>query len=517
MNSLPILLLIFMSSSFFLYSQEMNAIQRDESMVVNSGEAQYDGKEIILVGDVVVQHGLGLISAHRLSVQPSLENDKKNKFGLLKMSDQVQIILKDGGELHCQQAEVDYAKMQGIFSGNQEKPGVAYFLSSTEKEANQGLKVPLEINSLEMILNLKREPATETSSNKTLVKQIEANQNVRLRYNEDYSLNADRAVYQRLPDAHSLIGGLVTLTVKENLPTCQMTNLNGDQLSAQMIQINTGNKEIWLSQTRGVLFFRRELQSPQTLEFSSQELTWNDPQQNLLLKGQVDVNQNGTLRIQTDHQLSVSQAIVNEKKTLRFLHSPRNTQIVYINSQKGNTHKINCPGPFTINHQTQEMSMEGLQRNEMTNQDYAQVHIDDDVGEMYANHVYIQYQWQERQLIPEKMVLEGNIRLVNRFDGHLEESGSILHYALADRMEYFPKEQEMILMSSEGNRVLFLDKVNNVQMSAPSLKVKHDPVTKKEIVQGLGDVRFTFIDKEFDQIKRFFSLPETQEKSGAGS
>ena len=36
---------------------------QDDAMVVNSGEAQYDGNEIILVGEVDVQHSLGGISA----------------------------------------------------------------------------------------------------------------------------------------------------------------------------------------------------------------------------------------------------------------------------------------------------------------------------------------------------------------------------------------------------------------------------------------------------------------------
>lgn len=488
--------------------EETHSLQKDDSMVVNSGEAQYDGKEIVLVGQVVVQHSLGQISARRLSAQPSADKDKKNKFGFLKISDHVEIALKEGGKLVCEQAEVDYAKMQGVFLGSSEKPDVIYFNKQEEKEGVTNSKPSFELKSTKMILDLAREPATSSSS-KTIVKQVEADQNVRVSFHE-YLLLADHAIYRRMPDAKSAIAGLLTLTVQGVLPDCKMTNINGDRLSARMIQLNTIDRKLWLSQPSGILFLRRESHPEETLEFSSQDLWWDDQKQTLLLKGQVEVNQNNALRISTDREFSISQAMENGKRTLRFFHSPENTFLSYVDLQKGNTHKIHCPGPLNINHETQLMTLEGLKSSE--NVQGRQVQIDDVLGEMHADHVHFNYKWENQQLVPGKIVLEGQVRLINRFDGHLEESGSILHYALADRVEYFPEQRELILNGTDGQRVLFFDKVNNVQMSAPSLKVRHDPATNKESIQGLGDVRFTFIEKELDQIKRHFPLENGQKK-----
>lgn len=506
-------------SLFLLFSslqaEESSYFQKDDSMVVNSGEAQYDGKEIILVGQVVVQHSLGQISARRLSAQPSGDKDKKSKIGLLKISDHVEIALKGGGELHCEQAEVDFAKMQGVFLGNSEMPDVIYFNKDEVKGEKDGTeekdekkrvekpKPPFELKSIKMILDLAREPANDTASSKTLVKQIQADQDVRVRYNEDYLLLADHAVYQRMPDAKSSFDGFLTLTVQGTLPNCKMTNLNGDRLSARMIQLNTTERKLWLSQPAGSLYFRREARPVQTLEFLSQDLWWDDQKQTLLLKGEVEVNQNGFLRITTDREFSISQAMENGKRTLRVLNSPENTYISYIDVQKGNTHKIHCPGPLNINHESQEMTLEGLNSSGERDESL-QVHIDDVLGEMHADHVHFNYRWENQHLVPGKMVLEGHVRLINRFDGHLEESGSILHYALADRVEFFPEQRELILNSGDGHRVLFFDKVNNVQMSAPSLKVRHDAATNKEFIQGIGDVRFIFIEKELDRLKRNF-------------
>lgn len=513
---------IFSSLLFLLFylfqavpAQESSALQKDDSMVVNSGEAHYDGKEITLTGQVAVQHSLGQISARRLSVQPSFEN-KKNKFGLLKIAGDVDILLKEGGKLHCQQAEIDYAKMHGTFLGDADAPDVTY-MNSEEASTNEPPRPPrppVELKCIKLTLELMRESAVDGSSSSILVRQIEAHQQVRVSYNHDHLLLADYAIYQRAPDAQASIAGLLTLTVKDNLPACKMTNLNGDHLSAHVIQLNTMDRTLRLTQPNGILYMRREGRPVQNLAFSARELLWNDPQQTLVLTGDVDLHQNDALHLFTDHELTLSQVMEEGKRTLRAIRSPQNTHISYVDPQKGHVRKIHCPGPFSINHETQEMSMRGsLISDDEREKDRHQVHIDDVLGEMYADRVDVQYAWVEGKIIPGKMVLDGHVRLMNRFDGHIEEAGSILHYGLADRVEYFPKEHEMVLTCREGGRVLFFDKVNNVQMSAPSLKVRHDPKTKKESIQGVGDVRFTFVERELDKLKSYFDMESKGAKS----
>lgn len=515
-NSLVKLGFLWIPLFFISLLQAQSQMSTDEAMIVNSGEAQYNGKEIVLVGEVVVQHSLGQISARRLSLLPVLNKDKKTKFGVLNINEDVHIQLKEGGELHCQQAEVDYAQMQGLFFGNEVQPDVVYLNRGERKEGDQKVRPPFELKSTQMKLELMREPSSASSSARTLAKQIEAEQNVRVRYNEDYLLLADHALYQRIPDEKSSVAGLLTLSVKNNLPLCTMTNVNGDRLSADVIQLNTVDRLLVLTRPAGILYMRREGHPTQILEFSSQELVWNDQQQHLLLKGEVNVSQNEFLRIYTSHEISLLQAIIDGKRTIKMLNSPHDTQISFSDLQKDRVHKIYCPGSLIIDHERQEMTLQGVSVDPLIPKfDASQVYIEDVLGDMYADLVYVYYHWDDRELVPEKMILEGHVKLMNRFDGHQEESDVVLHYALADRVECFPKQQEMILTSSDGNRVLFFDKVNNVQMSAPSLKIKNDSVTKKNAIQGIGDVRFTFIDKELDQIKSRFSFQK--ELQGAKS
>lgn len=495
---------------FCLLGQKEGCLEKEDSMVVDSGEAQYDGKEIILTGQVSVQHSLGQISACRLCVQPCVEKEKgKGKFGYLKISQDVQLKLPGGGELYCQLAEIDYAKMQGVFLGNAESPDVVYLNNGEKKENSFDSRPFLEVKSSQMILELAREPITS----KILVKQIAADQNIRVSYHRDYLLHADHAIYQRLPtDLNSSSTGLLTLSMEADHVFCQMTSLFGDHLVAKSIKVNTIDRQLWLENPSGSLLIRRECNPSQNLELRANELLWDDRQQTLTLKGNVDLIQNKIVQIQTDGELSIGRKISDGKQDLRFIQSPQNTRISYVDAIKSNTHQLYCPGNLLIDHEHQKISLQGLLSLSWDEVDESkQVYVEDVLGEMYADRVEMEYTWQDQEFVPEKILLLGHVRLLNRFDGHLEESGSILHYGLADSVEYHPKNQEMILLGTKGHRVLFYDKVNNVKMSAPSLKIKHDMKLHKDSIQGIGDVRFTFIEKELEQIKQRFRFLEASQ------
>lgn len=491
--------------SFFLCSlllgQESLTLHSDEAMVVNSGEAQYDGKEIVLTGHVVVQHPLGQISADRLAVLPLINQEKKTKFGLLKMQEDVCIQLKDGGQLSCQEAEVDYSKMKGVMLGNQEHPDVLYF--NPGEEGREG-KPSIELKSLKMTFEISKEPSQSSSSSKALVKEIRADQNVRVWYNKEYLLLSDHAIYQRIADDKSAIAGLLTLTAKEDLPLCTMTNLKGDRLYGQTIELNTIQRKLWFDKPEGKLYFPRENHPDDLIEFSSAELMWDDPQQQILLRGSVKMTQNHSLCVMTSGEMIISQGIVQGKRTLRLLQCPEDTQMMYDDPEQKTAGKMDCPGPLVINHEAQTITLEGLSALDAEGKRKNQVYIQSLMGDLYADRAEISYRWVDRKIIVETMMLEGNVQLIHRFVGPKQELGAVLHIALADKLECFPQKHDMIFTSDKGKRVLFFDKANNIQMSAPSLKVRHDPLTKKETIQGVGDVRFTFIEKEMEELKHHF-------------
>lgn len=124
------------------------------------------------------------------------------------------------------------------------------------------------------------------------------------------------------------------------------------------------------------------------------------------------------------------------------------------------------------------------------------VHMLDDLGEAFGDKLTLVYLNKEL----DKVILEGDVYLSHVLNSEVERS-----YAKGDRLIYEPKTYETILESDHG-RVFIFDRVNQLEVSAPRIRMKRDPVTRKETVRGEGDVRFHLLDKEFKELKDRFKF-----------
>lgn len=78
-------------------------------------------------------------------------------------------------------------------------------------------------------------------------------------------------------------------------------------------------------------------------------------------------------------------------------------------------------------------------------------------------------------------------------------------YAMADRLDLFLKDRTMRLSAAPKKRVLLIDSLNDLQVSAPSLILQKD-AEQAIAIQGEGDVRFHFLQQEFELMKNHFNL-----------
>ncbi|MDP1879591.1 MAG: hypothetical protein Q8K60_01465, partial [Parachlamydiaceae bacterium] len=508
-NKTTISLFIFLGMLVsFVFAVDEFQLTREHPLIVTSGEANYDGQDIVLVGDVSVQHSLGKILAKNLSIHASKLEDKKNKFSLMNICDHVQIEFYKGGKLYCSQALVDYEKMIGTFSGTPDQPDVIYTNVGEQGDSQSTLPL-LEIKSPSFSIVLVKEPISGLNYAYTLVDHITSNDRVEAKYvapNQTFLLKAGQALYQKLATLDpSTKEGLLKLNANEEMPLCLLQTLNGDQLEAREIQLNSSDKQLSMVDVKGTLSLDKAGLSSQSLELASDKLLWDDQNQSLSLFGQVSITQNGTIQIKTDNYMKITLGNLNHQSFLRSVHIPQRTEIVYLDASKKVKHRMSCPGSLMMDHEKQEVVLKGIEEASDMPESH-QVYIDDELGELYADEVRVNYDWVNHELVPSKIELKGNVRLLNRFDGHVQESASILHYAIADQIDYFPKTFEMLLRGNEKSQVLFFDKVNQIQMSASSLKISMNPTTRKEFIQGIGDVRFTFLDQELEQIKKRFHL-----------
>lgn len=474
--------ILFISSPYYLLSE-----LPDEEMTISSGEADYDGQSITLEGEVSVHYGLGKISARHLTVLPS---EQKGRFSNFIVRDNILIELQGGGQLKCEKAEIDYSLMKGSFLGSEEFPDVIY--QNSEKGASS-----LVIKSQKMETELIRLPLPGDLGLKIKVKDFLAHDQVRIYFNQNdtprgaYVLTADQACYTPFKTDLNVQGGLIALSSNGSNPYCILINPDGDSIQARRIEFNTVERKAFFTEAKGVL---------KGMEFEADQVFFNldDKNQTMTFKGNIKI-QEESLKIDTDHEVVINQKTVEGKKKISSLNSSKETNLIYLNKNKEIIHKIVCPGNLLIDHENSITTLDSLKDEKGDVIEGKQVFFEDEAGDMYADRICLNYEWKEKKLIPSAIFLEGSVKILNRFDGHVKESGTVLQQALADRVNYDPISQEIILTAFEGNRVLVFDKVNRVQMSAPALRIRKDLNGCKNSIQGIGDVRFTFIENQMSK------------------
>jgi lipopolysaccharide export system protein LptA len=495
---------------FFAFVRAASVFAFDESMQIHSGEAEYNGREISLVGTVEIEHELGRIAAHRVIVSaPGKEG--KAKFAHFQITDDVQIDFRGGGRLSCQHADIDYQALRGIFLGDDQHPDVVYVDAHKGKDLKA---TPFTVRSRQMMMELRRRQDSKNPIDKSALNYIQADHEVSVNYNQDYLILADHALYQRLPSLDqeaSYWVGVLSLYASDTMDgLCQVTNRNGDRIKAAAIKLDLQSKQLLFARPQGALYqVDGQGNRQEKVNFSAQKLVWDDAEQMLLLSENVQVSQKGLGTLVTDQEVRIYQHMHNGKKEIKSIFSQADTELTHWDEDKKLTHKLKCFGPLMVDHEHMHVVLKSPSDAQGQIPEDKQVYFEDILGDVFADQMDIFYEWNNQSFHPTKLKMTGHVKILNRFDGHVQESGSVLQYVLADAVEYFPGSKEMILSSQNGRRVLLFDQVNHLQMSAPSLRIKRDDATQKDSIQGIGDVRFTFIEKEKERFKQSFNLDAT--------
>ena len=208
----------------------------------------------------------------------------------------------------------------------------------------------------------------------------------------------------------------------------------------------------------------------------------------ILFRGNVVASDSGKGTMATDQEVLVEMG----SKTMSKIFSKGPSVLTRVDEQKGRSHTILAPGDIVVDHEAKETVLNRSAE--------AQIHFTDAFGEIFADKATIAYEQGEKKLQVKSILMEGKVFMAHSLPSELERS-----YGYADRAEYFPETMEMVL---EGDRVLIFDKINQVEVSAPKLRIKRDQATKKETIRGEGDVRFSLEEKEYQALKNRFKLEE---------
>ncbi len=156
---------------------------------------------------------------------------------------------------------------------------------------------------------------------------------------------------------------------------------------------------------------------------------------------------------------------------------------------------LKCPGEIVVDKKNYRITLIGNGGSEER-----QIYFNDGMGRAFANLVVLEY---NEAMEPKKISLIGNVKIMNR-------EGVLTQYILADRADHIFESLQTNFTADKGSRVILFDRPNNLQVSAPGLKITKNPETKKDSIQGMGDVRFKLVEEELEMIRKSFLLEKNQ-------
>lgn len=453
-------------------------------MVIDSKQAQYDGNQITLNGNVTLRHDTGTITAQKVIIS-SQDAQRKMALSKIHMSGGVRLAANGGGELICSRAEIDSALHLGTFYSDDNEP-VIYREFTAQ---NKSLTVKSDHMTVEMDSVVK-----ENNSHKGL-KNVAANGHVNVNFN-DFIATSDHGTYQT---------GIIALSASPHgQGLCEVSNRNGDRIVAHEIKMDTLRRNVECHNPDGQLLYAAQAkEKPSQVHFSCKTLNWDEEKQRLTLFEDVKIEQEGLGVVTTDDQIAFVRQYIEGVPQLCLAESTGNTVFVYTDSEKQEKHTLKCQGKATIDHPHKEIRIDSPQDSIVN---HKQIFFQDSLGDIHADKMLIRYAMNDQKFNVSSVLLEGHVHLHNNGSIEPGKTKAFLEYALADVVEYNPNTKEVQLSAINKRRVLFFDKVNNLQISAPKLKIKRDAALQKDSIQGIGDVRFNFVKNELEEMKKFMAI-----------
>jgi lipopolysaccharide export system protein LptA len=155
---------------------------------------------------------------------------------------------------------------------------------------------------------------------------------------------------------------------------------------------------------------------------------------------------------------------------------------------------LNC-SQVHFDHLTKKLHFTGKER----------VYFYDDIRKIYADRAEVDYEERGEDFEIKKILLTGNVEMYSFALLQNQNVQKNDRYALADFVEYYPEEEVVLLKSDINKRVLFFDKSQSITISAPMVRAERRE--GREMIEGIGDVRFTFKEEELTKLKNRFELP----------
>jgi len=475
---------------------------KDIPITLSSESTSYDGNTITFDKNVSVTHHIGKIKAGSATITGNT-NEKKSQFHTLQLRDNVSIDIKEGTNFHCQYAELNSLTLTGLFSGTKNNSPVIYRDLYTNSE---GTAIPIMLRSL--IMNVKLfKPSTNTDKeqNSYVVNNLFAQNSVILNYGNDFTAFADKAIYHYIPrrdakNSEDTFSGMIFLLPLSKSSLCRVITRDRDFINAKEMRFDTEKKTISCMQATGQLRLNASLNN---MQFSAGTISWDTQQKRITLNKPIIIKQKQWGILTNEDKVLFNGAHADNKRFDSIICLGETTWS-HVDIIHGNTHDVTCHGIMSIDQNSGTISFESPLENGSTPID-KQIIYNTTTSTVRADTMTIFCDMNEKIMTPQSIAIEGNVKIFNKGSLRPGDTTPVLQYAIADSVEYSSDMKHLTLRAQENKRVLFLDRINNMQMSANAIEITKNS-NEMESIRGIGTTRFTFNEEEFIQLKEQFNL-----------
>ncbi|MBS0614963.1 MAG: hypothetical protein JSR58_00235 [Verrucomicrobia bacterium] len=428
-----------------------------DSGTVSSSSANYDGNALLLKGEVMLDHGLGKMRAEEAKLQRQ-EVGKDFPFSMIHLQKKVALLFKDGAEVSCDTADLDFSALQGALTSSEK---VVYTDTWKKKKA---AAIAFRLLSPQIDLTLSKQDKEGKASYD--IDQAIAKNSVLVDYGTDFHLAAESATYNKAK-------GQITALPADKEHPCQLTHKD-DVVFGVRAFFDLGASRVDLDAPVGTL----RLPEQEQIDFSANALSWDMGKNVLVLRGKAHITQApmGTIDSEDIIQLH-PQLVKTQGKTV----------IVYQNH-----HKLTSYGPLVLDRTK-------LRATADTPKGGQQIVYEEGQLTAYADQAVVEYSesWE-----PVSVALKGSVKVFSTDPKAPKRVG------ISDRITYLPPNRTFILAANPGKKVLFLNEEQNLRISATEVHITEDATTHEQAVKGIGSVQLTFSPEEQAALEKLTQLME---------
>lgn len=441
---------------------------------VSSANASYDGTSLLLKGQVLLDHGLGKMSAEEATLQKQVV-DSDFPFSFIHLQKQVHLLLSTHAELSCDSADFDFAELKGKLSSEE----AVVYKDAVKNKTSKSSPFLLKGKTADLLFSKIEHPSQKPAYT---IESLDMHQKVEVKYGKGFSLEADRALFHRKETQKKISTSCL------NDKKCSLSH-ERDKVWADSMDLDVTHSTLSMVHPHGILnsfFVHQNPDAP--VKFSSDSLIWDHLIHQISLRGNVRFEDPSLGILTSDQEIQ----IVQKGNYTSSLKGYGKTSLTYLSK-----HRLTSFGTLFIDQAQKVAVIESPLINGLTPINL-QIKYEEENLTASADKGRMEYSENKGVFEPVSMTMQGHVQIASSDPSQPQK------YGLADRAHYSHITHTLILFADPGKKVLFINEEDNLRLSAQEVHITQDSTSKKQTIQGIGNVQLSLTSEEEAKLKKIF-------------